>query len=705
MTWNAKTPTEIKKLYDNGLVAAPVDTNYRDMLTDTGIVKTGMSIKHLVKDNPGAGKRALLWRAREEYDPGAFGEESQTTGDCRKGDTLVRMADGTRQQLKDIQVGEYVLSGQTSIPRKVVRLIKKEYNKQLVSIDVDGWILPMVCTRDHQLLVWSHEEQTTSWVTAENVTDDMYLIIGKDLSNDGIKYTFDLLDFSNDIECVVETSDFKQLRTADVEYGKIRAKNSHKSISRYIHLDEKLAWLVGLYAAEGSGGDKHRVTFNLGAHERDIINRAKSYVEEIFGIECHAYSVPSKPTVTYVRCQNILIGNLFKYLCSGNTYSKQLSREIFTTNNNIKIQVLKGWLDGDGHLSKKEHLSGVSVSKNLIIDMFTLANDCGLRITTGRRPAYKQSKEFYTVNIGRCSTHALYDVVKRPHQHKNLIPLGQACLINDIQDVPLDDEYVYCIEVEVDHSFISDGYVIKNCTSHGDRNARDVTRAVEIFIKGEAEEYYKRGATEPTYGYRGSSGQGMDPGRAAAFVTKYGWMVRENYSGCVNLTEYDSRTGSSWGRGGPPKCVLDACSDHPVGEYISPSSADEAMALFQNGYACHSGQNVGFADTPGSDGIHRRSGSWNHDMATVGYDDTKEIWKERVYFVANSWGDYNNAWDKWVNDRTMQHVLGPTITGMIVVAADVWERYFLGGRSIYFYSDIQGFPAKTIPSYGTETFL
>ena len=254
-------------------------------------------------------------------------------------------------------------------------------------------------------------------------------------------------------------------------------------------------------------------------------------------------------------------------------------------------------------------------------------------------------------------------------------------------------------------AFGEEAQTVGDCVSHGDRSARDVVRSVEIDIKGEAEAYYKRGATEPTYAYRGHSGQGMDPGRAARFVVNYGWMVRENYPGCVDLTKYDSRIGSKYGRNGPPKCMLDLCKEHDVGEYIVPDTAEQAMTLFYNGYACHSGQNIGFADSPGSNGIHERSGSWNHDMATVGYDDTKEIWNRRVYFVVNSWGNFNRQWSKWINDATMQFVLGKPITGMIVVDASIWEKYFLGGRSIYFYSDIKGFPSKKLPSYGTETYL
>lgn len=244
-----------------------------------------------------------------------------------------------------------------------------------------------------------------------------------------------------------------------------------------------------------------------------------------------------------------------------------------------------------------------------------------------------------------------------------------------------------------------------DCTSHGDRSARDTTRCVEIHIKGELERYMGRGATEPTYGDRGHSGAGMDPGRAARFITKFGFMIRKNYPGCVDLSRYNSSIGARWGRSGPPSCVKEKCKEHPVGEYVTPNTADEAIALFYNGYTCHSGQNTGFSILTDHRGIHYKKGSWNHDMATVGYDDTREIWPTRVYFVVNSWGKWNDQWYKWKQDRELQKILGPPITGMITVHHDIWERYFLGGQSIYFYSDIKGFPAQKLPNYGTKLFL
>lgn len=244
-----------------------------------------------------------------------------------------------------------------------------------------------------------------------------------------------------------------------------------------------------------------------------------------------------------------------------------------------------------------------------------------------------------------------------------------------------------------------------DCTSHGDRSARDTARCVEIHVKGELESYAGRGATEPTYGFRGHSGAGMDPARAARFVTENGYMIRKNYT-MVDLSTYDSTIGAKWGRRGVPQAVKDVCGLHPVGEYVMPDSADDAMALFFNGYPCHSGQNIGFSRTPNSNGIYPLGRKpWNHDMATVGYDDTKEVWPTRVYFVVNSWGEWNTQWDKWVRDTELQKILGPPIAGMITVNADIWEQYFLGTQSIYFYSNITGFPVQRLPDYGTGAFL
>lgn len=239
-----------------------------------------------------------------------------------------------------------------------------------------------------------------------------------------------------------------------------------------------------------------------------------------------------------------------------------------------------------------------------------------------------------------------------------------------------------------------------DCTSHGDRNARDTSRSVEIVIAGEPEEYRARGATEPTYGARGHSGQGMSPAVAARFVNQVGWLARQNYPGVVDLSTYRASTGIGWGRGGVPAAVQKLCNEHKVGKYATPRTPAESRALLASGYAAHSGQNIGFSTKSDARGIAVVDGRWSHDMATVGYDDTREIYPECVWMIVNSWGRWNEKPRVWPED-----VYGPWIPGMFLVPEDVYARYFIGGGDIYHYSEIEGFPARTIPDFGTAEWL
>ena len=75
-----------------------------------------------------------------------------------------------------------------------------------------------------------------------------------------------------------------------------------------------------------------------------------------------------------------------------------------------------------------------------------------------------------------------------------------------------------------------------DCVSHSTRNAVDISRAVEIHVDGERENWLARGATEAIYGCRGHGGQGMSCSRAATFVSQSGGvLVRKNYPGVADL--------------------------------------------------------------------------------------------------------------------------------------------------------------------------
>ena len=236
-----------------------------------------------------------------------------------------------------------------------------------------------------------------------------------------------------------------------------------------------------------------------------------------------------------------------------------------------------------------------------------------------------------------------------------------------------------------------------DCVSHGSRSTFDGTRCVEIHIKGEPEEYFLRSATEPDYGARGHGGQGMDPAKATRFRADFGGMFRQKYAS-VDLSKYNSKIGTSWGRSGVPTEVKEECSKHGIGKWISPVSVEEVKDLLFAGYCLHSGQRFGVKNTSDSRGIAIQGSAWNHDMATVGYDDTKEVYPECVFLVANSWGVWNICPSVWPVDR-----YGEWPIGSFWVREELYAKYFVGSKSIFAYCDVKGVPRKNLPDYGDLT--
>lgn len=237
-----------------------------------------------------------------------------------------------------------------------------------------------------------------------------------------------------------------------------------------------------------------------------------------------------------------------------------------------------------------------------------------------------------------------------------------------------------------------------DCVSHGSRNARDITRAVEICVKREPESWFKRGATEPTYGSRGHGGQGMSPARASKFERDVGFLARHDY-GVVDLSTYNSRIGARWGSRGVPQEVQDLCKKNKVGVISLVRSQEELMDALFNGYAAHSGQSAAWAAAPNDKNVHPRSGRpWGHDMCIGGYDDTKEFWPFRVWFIMQSWGPWNQPVKNWPKE------FPPQVPGMIVTTDEDFDVCVASG-DCWVYGSIDGYPPQLLPDYGAVGLL
>lgn len=240
-------------------------------------------------------------------------------------------------------------------------------------------------------------------------------------------------------------------------------------------------------------------------------------------------------------------------------------------------------------------------------------------------------------------------------------------------------------------AFEDEAQTTGDCTSHGTRNAADISRAVEIDIKKEPESWVARGATEAIYGYRGHSGAGMSPARATQFCVKYGLLLRQDY-GFVDLSKYNSRIGTNWGRSGPPSEVTKEASKHPCMHFARIRSIEEARDALASGYGLHCGSQYGNNGKRDRNGVSQWNSSWNHDMCWGACDDTQG---EMYFLVLNSWGIWNSGGHpEW----------GPIPGGSFLIPSGDADRMIRSGEC-WAVGEVKGWPPKNLPDYGTGSYL
>jgi intein/homing endonuclease len=632
----------------------------------------------------GEGKLSLPYKSLLKFDPKFGASERQTTGDCFVKGTQILMSDGDIKNIEDIQIGETVIT-HNNRSKNVYELINKQPTEQQINhIYIKKYDKTISVTNDHKLLVFT--DSGYEWIETTNLKEGDLLVLPKFNSQDkGDDKVLDLCSYLSDLEYTASDTN-------------VRVKHSKNTLARFIRLSTDLMWLFGLYAAEGGidGTNKERITFNLHIKETELRDRIISLFSNIFGVQCTILNRASK-NVCCVRCSNIVISRLFVNFVDGNQWSKVLNRQILNSSKYHRIAFLRGWSDGDGSVTteKRRKLVGVSVSKTLIQNISEILVSLQIQHTVSTRQPRNRSKEAYQVNLYGDQVYKIYpelSVMTKVHSKQNSLTcsLGLLAPITSIKNEPYTDN-VYCINVEDDHSFIANGIISHNCVSHATRNGVDVTRAVEIDIKGESESFEARSATEGIYQSRTNSGQGMTCSNAAKYVsTQGGILLRKNY-GAIDLSTYNSTIGAN--KTIPQSIWINEAKKHQVKTISMITTVQEARDALANGYAISVCSGYGFSSKRDGNGIAERSSGWNHAMAWIACDDTKSKFKEMLFLVQNSWGVWNS---------------GPRVHDQPEGSFWIREkdaRGMLAEQGSWVFSNVDGFPAKDLPDYGTSSFL
>ncbi|MGH3052410.1 MAG: LAGLIDADG family homing endonuclease, partial [Gaiellaceae bacterium] len=167
--------------------------------------------------------------------------------------------------------------------------------------------------------------------------------------------------------------------TLEVEEGLVRFTGERRpGIPAKLQLDERLAWLLGLYCAEGhvtesrSRPNSRRLVFSFGRRERELAARAARLLEGTFGV---SVQVVDRRTTMTVEVGKSSLALLFKSLCGRGAPDKRVPAPILAAPEAPLRAFLKGYLSGDG-TETRTHFVGQTVSRELAHGLYEL----GLRL-------------------------------------------------------------------------------------------------------------------------------------------------------------------------------------------------------------------------------------------------------------------------------------------------------------------------------------
>lgn len=230
-----------------------------------------------------------------------------------------------------------------------------------------------------------------------------------------------------------------------------------------------------------------------------------------------------------------------------------------------------------------------------------------------------------------------------------------------------------------------------DCVSQGKRNASDITRACDIDIRGDAEQWIARGATETIYGNRGHCGAGMSGSRGSQILTKYGVAIRKKY-GKYDLSKYNYRLGNSWCPNSVPNEILEETKHNLFQTASLVRTVEELRDALANGYGADQCSNMLPSGRRDSKGFDRWGGSGGHCQAIGGCDDRDG---NMDFLIINSWGKYESGGHPdW----------GQIPGSAYLIKAELMQR-ILNAGSTYVFSGFDGFPAQDLPDYGVGRFL
>ncbi len=254
------------------------------------------------------------------------------------------------------------------------------------------------------------------------------------------------------------------------EGGTVRFETEKRpGIPARLNLNEDLAWLLGLYCAEGhvtspkNRPNSHSLVFSFAHGERERAKRVQELIDELFGATTE---LRRRRTTFTVETGKASLALFFRELCGGGAAGKRVPPCLFRAPGEVIRAFLDGVAAGDGW-DGPSHVVINTVSERFAHGLFHLGTRLGMlpsyhlweppeeKVIEGRRV---RQRPLHYVKFPKINPRTGERRTRWKEAHGGwLVP------IHKLDRVPYDGP-VYNLEVDdADHSYLASSVAVANC--------------------------------------------------------------------------------------------------------------------------------------------------------------------------------------------------------------------------------------------------
>lgn len=400
---------------------------------------------------------------------------------CMTGDTNITIKDFTNKKIKDIKVGDKVLTHKGRF-KKVINIFHRQYKGNILGIDCGG-LLNFNITPEHPIYSLRRKK-----IICHKAGKQLPIICHPNKKNSQYcnKHKNNCQKVKGNINFSLEFNQASDLNKGDfiaipipsetIDKKSLLLKETYKPQTKYrldkIDYSPEILRLSGYFLAEGCYLYNNRkirtrtgINFSFSSNENFYINDVFDIMKNNFESSFSSHS--QGDNCTQLSFFNKALANGVYQLCGEYSYGKKINQDLMFLEPEKQSEILKGFFRGDGHQSKLGDYSCATISEDLAYQLFWLLvrnniKPSFFKLTPKNKKPYYVSKLMNNEDIQKIDTQCKR--FNRKRDNYNYIKIDDYILVQimKIEKSPFKGN-VYNLEVEEDNSYVANGLIVHNC--------------------------------------------------------------------------------------------------------------------------------------------------------------------------------------------------------------------------------------------------